>query len=129
MSTPRDWQPDEWEYSYYVYRAYSRDGELLYIGQTNEPITRFSLHEDRTHWWPSVHHVEVSRPLQTRQEAKAAEAAEIRRHNPPRNSHIPRVPQGADEIELDFKPFAYVNQIRRDMQIVSGITPDVGGAA
>lgn len=37
-----------------VYRFYSADGTLLYIGSTVNPPTRWSQHKGSKDWWPTV---------------------------------------------------------------------------
>lgn len=39
---------------HYVYRCYDIDGRLIYIGCTNNPRSRFQLHESGSWWWQFV---------------------------------------------------------------------------
>jgi predicted GIY-YIG superfamily endonuclease len=42
-----------------VYRLSDEDGELLYVGLTNNPERRFAQHAKEKHWWPQVANVET----------------------------------------------------------------------
>jgi predicted GIY-YIG superfamily endonuclease len=66
-----------------VYRLFSSDGELLYVGTSGEPGRRFTQHTDK-HWWPEVTRHEIVWH-DSRQLALAAESAAIRGENPKYN--------------------------------------------
>ncbi|MFJ1606977.1 GIY-YIG nuclease family protein [Streptomyces sp. NPDC088253] len=38
-----------------LYRLFGRAGELLYVGVTSDPRTRWAQHKAEKPWWPDVH--------------------------------------------------------------------------
>lgn len=64
-----------------LYRFYAADGELLYVGITQEPETRWKSHERNKVWW-----IDVARKehvvLKTRAEAETLERTAIRTEHP-----------------------------------------------
>lgn len=68
----------------YVYRHFSEDGELLYVGVTGNLPVRAYVHKLSSAWWNKVH-CTTSVPYSTRAEAEAAEAAAILREQPTYN--------------------------------------------
>ncbi|MFD9603287.1 GntR family transcriptional regulator [Streptomyces sp. NPDC059970] len=67
-----------------LYRLYDADGNLLYVGITNDTQRRFASHRRTKSWWPDVERDETvwlnSLPLAEKAE-KDAIAAERPRHN------------------------------------------------
>lgn len=56
-----------------LYRLFEADGDLLYIGISKNPRTRFEQHRDK-HWWKYV----ALREIEWFEDRTAAERAEIR---------------------------------------------------
>ncbi|MFE4818583.1 GIY-YIG nuclease family protein [Streptomyces sp. NPDC056704] len=67
-----------------LYRLYDTDGQLLYIGITNDPDRRWTQHARSSRWWPAVATKQVEW-LGDRRDALRAEKAEVKRLNPPYN--------------------------------------------
>lgn len=67
-----------------LYRFYNAEGELLYVGITDQPQVRWAAHARNSLWWPRfcIVHTEW---LATRADAEVAEAAAIRRERPRHN--------------------------------------------
>jgi predicted GIY-YIG superfamily endonuclease len=105
-----------------VYRLFSADGTLLYVGVTRDIAVRFSSHEQDKRWWP-----QVARKTMTwygsRDEALTAEDAAIAAESPayniagvPRERDDPqrRTPQGR---ALESIPVKYpFGRIARDLE-------------
>ena len=64
-----------------LYRLYSAEGNLLYVGITSDPARRFSQHAGEKKWWPQVVRRDVEW-YETRDGALAAEEAAIRSKQP-----------------------------------------------
>lgn len=60
----------------YVYRAYDQDGDLLYVGVTDELFSRIHQHKLSAAWWPQAHRI-VWEQYATRIEAERAERYSI----------------------------------------------------
>lgn len=75
-----------------LYRLYSQDGTLLYVGVSLQPSQRLTTHQSRT-WWPSVARVDVEQ-YPTKAAAMAAERAAIINEAPTYNiignDHAPK---------------------------------------
>ena len=67
-----------------VYRCLDANGDLLYIGSTNQRHQRFRTHEYKSPWWPQVADIELQK-FPTILEARVAEAQAIYAENPPCN--------------------------------------------
>lgn len=65
----------------YVYRHFSEDGELLYVGVTWNVIVRSYQHSLRSRWWPLVDHIEAV-AYDDRESAERAETEAIFREQP-----------------------------------------------
>ena len=65
----------------YLYRHYHPNGDLLYVGISNEPIERQRKHSEESHWASQVCHI-VIEPFSTREEALAAEQRAITNEYP-----------------------------------------------
>jgi len=63
-----------------LYRFFNVDGDLLYVGITNNPAGRFRDHHKKQ-WWESVTHIQLAH-YANRQELKAAETEAIRTEDP-----------------------------------------------
>jgi len=59
-----------------LYRAYTSNGDLLYIGITDDPHTRFAFHDWVTPWWHEVAETKLEE-YGSRWEAMEAERAAI----------------------------------------------------
>lgn len=64
-----------------VYRVYSKDGRLLYIGASPSPLNRAKLHSDYKHWATEIDTIKCEW-FATKAEAFAAEAEMIRSECP-----------------------------------------------
>jgi hypothetical protein len=69
----------------YVYRMYSADDVLLYVGMAYEVSVRENVHRYTTPWGDQIDRVEVTE-YPTRSEAAAAESEAIRTERPRWNS-------------------------------------------
>lgn len=68
--------------SFHVYRAYNRQGVLLYVGQSGDIEGRMRTHSRNfPFWWRDTARVTFE-PFATREEAVVAEAAAIRSEFP-----------------------------------------------
>lgn len=68
-----------------VYRMFSLDGVLLYVGITLDLTTRLSTHRRHKAWWPEVAHIDVEM-YPTRAEALAVEHELIATDQPVHNT-------------------------------------------
>lgn len=68
----------------FVYRIYNRRGGLVYVGITNDLMTRIGDHRKRSLWWPVGATVRWSEH-DSRAAARREEVRLIRRHRPPNN--------------------------------------------
>jgi predicted GIY-YIG superfamily endonuclease len=68
----------------YLYRHYDPNGDLLYVGVSNEVMERQRRHREHSHWAAMVCHITIE-PFATREEALNAEqlaiATEYPKHN------------------------------------------------
>ena len=71
-----------------VYRFFTADRQLLYVGVTFDTSTRFRHHAKHKEWWPDVAFREVTW-YEAREEAETAEAEAILSEAPRWNIHIP----------------------------------------
>jgi predicted GIY-YIG superfamily endonuclease len=70
---------------WFVYAMFCVDLDRpLYIGMTQEPIKRLSVHRDKKVWWCAVDRI-VLTTYETEAEARAGERDYIRRANPIHN--------------------------------------------
>jgi predicted GIY-YIG superfamily endonuclease len=67
-----------------LYRCFSADGELLYIGITSRGRKRFDNHAKDQVWWRQCSRIEIEH-LETRAEALLAEAEAIKTECPTHN--------------------------------------------
>lgn len=73
------------EYNEHVlYRFFSADGALLYVGITNSPRDRFSQHRSAAPWWEEATSITLTR-YTNRNELAAAEIHAIKTENPKYN--------------------------------------------
>lgn len=68
----------------WLYRFWSADDRLLYVGITDRGRTREKEHARSKSWWPEVHHVTVE-PVATRAELLHLEREAIRKGRPKYN--------------------------------------------
>lgn len=58
---PADWRrralprPQDRDIPHFVYRCYDRDGRLLYVGCTNNPVYRLQSHAANSWWGSKIH--------------------------------------------------------------------------
>lgn len=64
-----------------LYRIYDHDAALLYVGITNNPVTRFREHGAAKDWWPRVANIGIV-TFHSREELEAAEKTAIRDEKP-----------------------------------------------
>lgn len=64
-----------------LYRMLDRDGTLLYVGITINPVERWRTHAQRAEWWSAVDRIEVEDYRNVRL-ALAAEVSAIRAESP-----------------------------------------------
>lgn len=83
-----------------LYRFYAADGELLYVGITNNPPRRFTRHKGEKDWWIDVARIDLQQ-CETREELAEAERAAIRDERPRFNivGALTEVAAEADETE------------------------------
>lgn len=92
--------------SHYLYRLYDATGDLLYVGQSKDPFTRFKSHKaDSRHWIDDVARGRIS-VFPTREAAQSAEREAIRSEHPFWNV------AGRWTHHLDWEPEQYVRWVR-----------------
>lgn len=64
-----------------LYRFYSQPGELLYVGITNNPPSRFVQHRTQKDWWTEVSRIDLQ-SFSTRDDLAAAEREAIKSEHP-----------------------------------------------
>jgi len=74
-----------------VYRAFTADGKLLYVGMTMRPEDRWEAHARCSQWWPLHDRIEMEW-FDTRTAAADAEYAAILHERPAYNSPHPARP-------------------------------------
>lgn len=67
-----------------LYRHFSADGELLYVGISLSAVVRLAGHRNTSHWFRQIASVTVEK-FATRQEAERAERLAIEREKPRHN--------------------------------------------
>lgn len=93
-----------------VYKLYDTFGDLIYVGITIDPETRFKKHSYDKWWWPTVHRTEIEWTLSFRI-AEHVESQLIETHQPKHNvrgsekqaywnSHPVNVAKRAERAEL-----------------------------
>lgn len=81
-----------------VYRLFSADDVLLYVGISKNFGLRWQQHAHERPWWPEVHHQTITW-YGTHGEADEAETAAITAEKPLRNvAKVPRIWDGDPEI-------------------------------
>lgn len=70
-----------------VYRAFSKDNELLYIGITQDLKSRVSTHKSSKEWWGEVDRIDEE-SFDDRVSAMKAEVRAIKSENPKYNKRI-----------------------------------------
>lgn len=81
-----------------VYRAYSADDELLYVGATTQPGQRLAAHGRSKDWWREVATIKLAH-FPSPALAQAAEREAIQNENPRYNLSRPGRPVDAETIE------------------------------
>ena len=69
-----------------LYRHYSKDGQLLYIGISLSAAHRLGQHKEHSHWYSRIARVEIER-FESRQQALTAEREAIAKERPAHNIH------------------------------------------
>lgn len=64
-----------------LYRMHNAEGELIYVGVTFDPHTRFGDHRQKKPWWADVATIHVQH-FEDRDEARQAEQEMIRKLKP-----------------------------------------------
>ncbi|MGQ9348904.1 GIY-YIG nuclease family protein [Mycolicibacterium gilvum] len=67
--------------AHYVYRAFEENGTLLYVGETNNLVSRLKNHHHSTWWFPLTSKV-VAKVYQDKALAVALETAAIKQESP-----------------------------------------------
>lgn len=75
-----------------LYRIYSGNGELLYVGMTVNVFSRIEHHQSGKPWWTFVRTITVT-PYSDRRAAERAERLAIRAESPTWNDQIREVPR------------------------------------
>lgn len=70
---------------HFLYRMFSLDDELLYVGITLDPSLRFRDHRNKKDWWPEVAKITLEH-FDSRKGAADAERAAVRHESPVFNS-------------------------------------------
>jgi hypothetical protein len=82
-----------WRVIHILYRTYDHDGQLLYVGITNNPMGRFRSHEVTKDWWPNVAEIKLA-TFESRDDLVAAEREAILTEKPLHNVvHNPSRPR------------------------------------
>ncbi len=90
-----------------VYRLFSREDVLLYIGAANRIEERFSTHRGTKRWWPEVARHEIEWH-DKREAAERAEAVAINAERPLYNIMIPALDgSGRTTIRYDAPAIAW----------------------
>jgi predicted GIY-YIG superfamily endonuclease len=77
---------------YFIYRLYSSEDQLLYIGITNNPNQRFRHHRSTSSWYTKVARQDVRKINCTKDQIELMERDAINRENPAHNViHKPRL--------------------------------------
>jgi len=71
--------------NYTIYRISDASGNLLYVGQTNDPERRLEEHIETKPWLPDEFHVTLERGYQTRDSVTVAEENAIKSERPRHN--------------------------------------------
>ncbi|MGH3584860.1 MAG: GIY-YIG nuclease family protein [Pseudonocardia sp.] len=71
-----------------LYRIYSQDDALLYVGTTRHPRGRWKQHAKDKPWWPIAHYIDY-KWLPTQAHAEALEQNAIAAECPPHNKQMP----------------------------------------
>ena len=70
-----------------LYRLFSQNGELLYIGMTGGPMLRIFHHSLHMAWWKDVVTITLERGFDSRDDLLRAEQVAIRKEGP-RHNHV-----------------------------------------
>lgn len=96
-----------------LYRLYSEDGVLLYVGITSNLERRFAQHAADKDWWPKVARREVEW-YGSRRSAECAEEAAIKARIPRHNRlHSPEPPTIKITVELTAVQIRGLDILRR----------------
>lgn len=86
-----------------LYRFYGDDGQLLYVGITNNPGARFTKHQQNKSWWPDVRGISVDW-YADRASVMAAETRAISIERPRHNIVRPTLDKRARETDMAAPP-------------------------
>lgn len=104
-----------------LYRHFSADDELLYIGISVSALSRLGQHEKHAPWFGQISRVTVEH-FETRDEALEAERLAIQTENPTHNKHH-KLPENPTRFEAEqnrqelvarvvsFKPFYKMSEV------------------
>lgn len=84
-----------------LYRFFSEDGALLYVGISADPFKRMTQHRDGKPWWSEVAQVTIERHP-SRSAALLAEAAAIRDEVPRYNILRPSEPKPRTRVRFSY---------------------------
>lgn len=87
-----------------VYRVFSEDGALLYVGRTSDTSNRFAVHACQSPWWSELNRIEVSQTFKDERAADLAERVAIRDGQPLYNRWYPIVSPSC-AVEIEFGPY------------------------
>lgn len=75
------------ERDHWVYFCHNAAGDLLYVGLTSEGLQRHRAHAKNADWWSQVDTIRIEH-YDSRESAALAEAAAIKKHEPPFNREL-----------------------------------------
>jgi len=73
-----------------IYRHFSKDGKLIYVGTSLSAVARLSQHKNHSPWFNDIRRVEVE-TFATRKEALEAEQRAIQKEQPAWNIHHKKI--------------------------------------
>lgn len=115
MTTLVDSEADtRFSWNHILYRFFDSDGDLLYVGLTNNIHGRFSSHAGKQPWWAEVADCRVEF-LPSRDALREAEVVAIRAEKPRYNvihnraSEPERLSESSRETDVQLLPIPYVS--------------------
>lgn len=98
-----------------LYRLYDSDGQLLYVGISQNPDVRWGQHSQTKPWWPSVEERKIEWH-ETRAAAAKAEKEVIKADQPYWNLHHAVRPLGNSEAERVLGAYREVREEARALR-------------
>lgn len=102
-----------------LYRLYDVDDQLLYIGISVNPTTRWSMHAGEKTWWPLVARKDLAW-LDNRDDAERAEACAIIKERPRYNVTHSTTRIRGDARQEDTGRYGFVAKVRVSSQLWQG---------